>query len=106
MESLQRMSTTEGALKHCHNSSSPAGYCQLPDVLLASNNQKDSVTSSNGLRDADWACITTFLSSLLPRPLWTVLTRGSFLTEQPSLSNGVLALPLVSGFSRVLTQWG
>ena len=48
MESLQRMPITEGALKHCHNSSSPAGYCQLPDVLLASNNQKDSVTSSNG----------------------------------------------------------
>lgn len=91
--SLQRMSPIEGALRHCHDSSSPAGYRQLPDALLASNNQKDSFISSNGLRDADWACVTTFLSSsLLPRPLWTVLTRGSFLAEQPSLFNGVLAL--------------
>lgn len=86
--SMQRMSTTECALKRCHSSASPAGCCQLPDVLLASKKPEDSVTSSSGLRDAGPACITTCLTSSLQRAV--VLTRRSFLTGQPSLSDGVL----------------
>lgn len=89
----------QSALKQCHNSSSPAGCCQPTDVLLRSNNRRDSVMASNGLRDADPACITTFPLPLLPRPLGTVLARGSVL---PVLPDEVLVLLPVSELSRVL----